>query len=131
MADGFSGVTDAHVKRYCEEGYLLVRSGFGGDATDAALAAIDRMCAEDDPRFARACRGGVFDPERASVGKDDPGIQFEAAGAGLPKGQRANYVRKLKWVYALQLKLFGDRSRQSMTRQREHVRCIVLAEIPL
>eukprot|EP00038_Savillea_parva_P013630 m.211848 g.211848 ORF g.211848 m.211848 type:complete len:329 (+) comp25705_c0_seq1:38-1024(+) len=93
---GFAGVTDAHVARYATDGYLLVRNAFGDNVTQSALAAIDTMCAEKDDRFAKACEGCKHDPERASLGFDSPGIQFEAAGAGVPKGQRARFVRKLK-----------------------------------
>jgi hypothetical protein len=95
---GFASVTDEHVRRYASEGYLLVRNGYSNLVTQDALEAIDRICAEADPRFERACEGTVFDPERASLGYDDPGVQFEAAGAGRPKGQRAKFVRKLKCV---------------------------------
>jgi hypothetical protein len=95
---GFASVTDEHVRRYASEGYLLVRNGYSNLVTQDALEAIERICAEADPRFEKACEGTVFDPERASLGYDDPGVQFEAAGAGRPKGQRAKFVRKLKCV---------------------------------
>lgn len=68
MAEGgFPSITDEHVQRYASEGYVLVRGGFDNVVTANALEAIDRICAEADPRFEKACEGTVFDPERASV----------------------------------------------------------------
>ena len=68
MAEGgFSCITDEHVRRYASDGYVLVRGGFDNVVTADALEAIDRICAEADPRFEKACEGTVFDPERASV----------------------------------------------------------------
>lgn len=91
---GFEGMQEKHIKAYCDHGFVIIRNAFDASIVKDALDAIDRICREEDEEFKSACRD--LDVAKAQDGYDVPGIQFEAAANGLPEGQRADFVRKLK-----------------------------------
>lgn len=95
IADGVQGgldaLTDAHVRQYHEQGYLVVHDAFTPDEVQQALAGLTHLIGGGNPAFR--------------------GIQFEAAALDildtLTAEQRQDAVRKLMWFSDFDPRLHG------------------------
>jgi phytanoyl-CoA hydroxylase len=106
--DGFAGVDDKSVRHYEEQGYLVVRSGFSAEESDAAYRELQAMTRSDDP----GCDAMYFEgniraalenhlPDGTDTGVSGQlkdlamGRSVEAMPA-LPPEVRAGFVRKFQ-----------------------------------